>query len=147
MAHTLACDGQSGVTAIAALAGALPSRTEDCAPPRPVSVLQIQGTLDLVIAYGGLSGSYPSVDTNMERWRLYNRCKGTPVAGEPKDYDFATLGAETHPLTSAACAADTTVTLWRMDGGGHLPVPMPDFVPDLLTWLGTHGTTAPLTRD
>ena len=147
MAHTLACDGRSGVTAVAALAGVLPSRTEDCDPPRPVSVLQIQGTLDLVIAYGGLAGSYPSVDTNVERWRLYNRCKGAALAGDAKDYDFAILGAETHPTTSASCAADTTVTLWRMEASGHLPIPMPAFVPDLLTWLGTHGTSAPFEAD
>jgi poly(3-hydroxybutyrate) depolymerase len=54
MAHRIACDRSDLITAIVNMAGATWYNPEDCTNPDPVSVLQVHGTWDISIFYGGL---------------------------------------------------------------------------------------------
>ena len=56
MSYRLACEGVPGLVAIASLAGTSFSDPSRCAFASPVSVLQIHGTNDKVIAYDGEHG-------------------------------------------------------------------------------------------
>ena len=53
MSYRMACTHPELVAAIVSLAGATFGNPADCAPSAPVAVLQIHGTADDVIAYGG----------------------------------------------------------------------------------------------
>jgi polyhydroxybutyrate depolymerase len=137
MSHRLAC-GSSRIAAIASIAGSLPLDDGGCDPASPVSVLQIHGTLDATILYGGALGQYPAAETVTERWARHDGCQTLPVEGERVDFDNVIFGDETTPLTYPACTSGFGVTLWRMFGSGHVPGFTSEFMPAVLDWLEAH---------
>jgi polyhydroxybutyrate depolymerase len=119
MAYRMACDHADQITAIVSLAGA----ATGCTPARPVSVLQIHGTDDRVIAYaGGANGGqpYPSVDASLAQWRRIDGCGDQNEQPGPMNLDAEVPGAET-TVTTYTCAAGTRVELWSVAGGSHVP--------------------------
>ena len=118
MANRLACDRADLVSAVAPVAGTLGAGVP-CAPSRPVSVLQIHGTGDEVVPFGGgpmVGRGGPSEIVSapalVERWRQADACPGPLVA----------QGA-TGPVQrtdAAGCAGGTEVALLRIDGGAHI---------------------------
>jgi len=137
MAHKLGCDHADVFAAIGSLAGSLPAAGADCTPSRPVSVLQIHGTLDATIVYGG-NADYPGAETVAARWASYDMCGATPSIGDALDLDGVIAGAETTPSTWSGCGAGVTVALWTLAGSGHLPGFVEGFVPRVLAWLEAH---------
>jgi polyhydroxybutyrate depolymerase len=143
MAYRLACERADLVSAIAGLAGAATSLDgAGCDPARPVNVLHIHGTDDNDVEYdGGFNGDagYPGAEESVRQWRVHNGCTG---AGElvPGRYDFdvTTAGTETGTQAATGCPEQGAVELWRMDGGGHVPVMRPDFAATLWAWLDAH---------
>lgn len=117
MATRLACDRADLVSAIAPVAGTLGSGVP-CNPSRPVSVMQIHGTADPVVPFGGGpmvgrggASDIVSAPAMVERWRGIDGCPG-PLIGN------ASSGAAQF-LTAGGCAGNTAVVLVRLDGGGH----------------------------
>ncbi|MGV1005901.1 MAG: alpha/beta hydrolase family esterase [Candidatus Nanopelagicales bacterium] len=117
MATRLACDRADLISAIAPVAGTLGSGV-GCAPSRPVSVMQIAGTADPVVPFGGGpmvgrggASDIVSAPAMVERWRGIDGCPG-PLIGNVSN------GAAQF-LTAGGCAGNTAVVLVRLDGAGH----------------------------
>lgn len=116
MANRLACDRADLVSAVAPVAGTLGSGV-GCAPSRPVSVLEIHGTADSVVPFGGGpmvgrggASEIISAPAMAERWRQADGC-GPFV-------EQAAYG-DVQQAVAAGCAAGTQVVLTRVNGGGH----------------------------
>lgn len=116
MAYRVACDLADRITAIGSVAGSLLPGT--CHPSRPVSVIEIHGTADPLVPYGGgavrptgaANAPIPPTPTLLARWAEIDGCRGAPsVEDQP-------------PLTTTRwtdCAAATRVVLDTLAGGGH----------------------------
>lgn len=118
MANRLACDRADLVSAVAPVAGTL-GATVPCAPSRPVSVLQMHGTGDEVVPFGGgpmVGRGGPSeivsAPTLAERWRQADGCPGPFV--------IQAAAGPVQRSDTAGCSGGTEVALIRIDGGGHV---------------------------
>ena len=141
MAHRMACEHADQVAAIASLAGVVDIDPTSCAPRRPVSVLQLHGTADETIAFGGgkiLNRLYPSAEQTVELWEKLDRCPTDGTAGTPEDFVRSIPGDETTVTTWSDCIDGTEVALARIDKGTHIPVLQPAFAGLLLDWLDAH---------
>ena len=59
LAYRLACEASEVFASVASVAGVLGLSPERCTPPRPVPVLDVHGTADLVVPFGGGSPIVP----------------------------------------------------------------------------------------
>jgi len=138
MSYKLACEHADVFAAMVSIAGSMPLDAADCAPSEPVSVLQVHGTVDATIAYGGVRGQFPSAEDVVKRWAGYDSCEHLPTNEPVVDYDSAVLGDETRPQPYPGCTAGTGVALWRLDGSSHIPTFTDAFMPAALDWLLAH---------
>ena len=142
MAHRLACDSAPRIAAIAALAGDVWADASKCNPQSPVSVLQIHGTADAVIAYGGGKNAnlavYPSATASVATWSAKNGCAGTATPGAPLDLESVLLGSETTTVEYKGCKPGGAALLWTIQAGGHLPVFQPSFATTMYGFLAAH---------
>jgi len=156
LANRLACEYSEQFAGFASLSGANYLNPNDCRPRKPISMLQVHGTLDPVIAYNGgqLRAPYPSAADTAEFWADHNRCrreKSVADAFELSQFnvDFAVaqptpeqlpqyldIGPETDTLTYSACRGGEKVGLWTMKGLGHAPLYKPEFLGQVLKFLG-----------
>jgi polyhydroxybutyrate depolymerase len=145
MAYRLACEAADVFAAVASIAGATFLDAAACGPSRPVSVLQVHGTRDEVILYGGDMAAgfgregYPSAVTSVARHAALNGCSAETVTGDPLDLDTGIDGAESTPLTHTACPAGVDAALWTIEGGTHVPALAGAGTQAILTWLLAHG--------
>jgi len=116
MATRFGCARADLVAAIAPVSGTLGSGVA-CAPGQPVSVLQVHGTADSVVPYGGgfmVGRGGPSdivAATSMaDRWRTFDGCPPPAEVG----------GAPVRRSVATGCAAGTEVDFVTIDGGGHI---------------------------
>ena len=145
MAHRMACERSEKIAAIVALAGAVWSDASKCTPTSPVSVLQVHGTLDAVILYGGGTvampgaGPYPSASTTMQTWATKNHCTGSRGdAGVPLDLTSDLLGDETRREAYSGCPPGSAAELWTIQGGSHVPVFNNTWSPTFYDWMLAH---------
>ena len=84
---------------------------DDCKPARPVSILEMHGTDDSLIPWGG-GGSPPldPVETVSQRWRTLDGCLGAAVVSQ--------TGITKTSLWSH-CASGSKVRLDAVAGGHH----------------------------
>ena len=102
---------------------------QNCAPSEPVSVLHVHGDNDPTVRFDG-DGSgemaYPGALASLANWASYDGCSGQLVAdsgaGAKLDLDSTIAGAETEVSRYAGCPAGIDLELWRIVGGGHLPL-------------------------
>jgi polyhydroxybutyrate depolymerase len=140
MAHRMACDHADQVTAIVSLAGAITNDPARCRPGRPVSVLQIHGTDDRTIQFGGgniLGRAFPSVATTLATWRRLDGCANRPDrSADAIDLDSRLAGSETTvTIYAAGCRAGSRVELWTIRKGSHVPALTDDFAPKVMDFL------------
>lgn len=143
MAHRLACEAADQITAIASIAGSMAADTSTCKPSRPVSVLQIHGTADTTIPFGGKGGpagsgvptNYPSADAIVAAWQGLDGCGSEAAAGAALDFDLAVASAETEQHAWTGCQQGSRVDLWKMNGSKHIPGFSNDFRDALVTHL------------
>jgi polyhydroxybutyrate depolymerase len=149
MAHRMACERADLVTSIVSLAGATFADPADCRPSEPVSVVQVHGTADDVIRFDGAgplspgTGPYPGAVTTAETWAANDGCGPTPsVLPEPLDLDagleVASKEAETTVSEWSGCDAGSTVQLWTIEGGGHVPALTPAFADAVIRFVAEH---------
>lgn len=119
MVHRLACDMSDRISGIAAVAGGLSQKYEDCNPIRKIPILHIHGLNDLVAKFNGgvnvlnttISGCYigRSIPDIMNFWKIkYNCSSDTEIS-----YGFG----KTVCLTSKDC--DSHLELCTITDGGH----------------------------
>ncbi len=145
MAHRFACDRADLVTGIVSFAGSTWEDPAKCTPSRPVSVLQVHGTLDAVVFYVGgqtVLGSegYPSAEDTVGTWAAKNGCTGTGLERLTGDLDLAldVLFDETKREAFAGCPGDGAAELWSVVGGSHFPLLSSDFAGLAWQWLEAH---------
>jgi polyhydroxybutyrate depolymerase len=138
MAHRLACDLAPRIAAIVSLAGQVPLVTSQCNPTDLVSVVEVHGDRDEVIAYDGSNG--PSAHDTVSSWADRNGCTGKLAAtGAMLDVDADLPGAETRVETYAGCPAGASVELWTIHGGPHHPnLVQPGWGEMVIGWLLAH---------
>ena len=139
MAHRMACDHADRIAAVASLAGAMWNDTSKCKPAAPISVLQIHGTADDMVAYDG-TPQYPGAKKTVEDWAAFDGCSLAPDTSSPNlDLDESLPGDETTVTKYAAgCKGATDAELWTIVGGGHVPGLSKTFLPDVLGYLLSH---------
>jgi len=146
MSYRMACDHADTVASLASLAGATFLDPLDCQPEAAVHVLQIHGTSDATILYGGgatTSGSYPSATQTIATWADYNGCDAAPVSGgTPRDIDAGTPGAETTETLHEGCAIGGSARLWTIPGGPHGPTLAQGFRDGVVDFLLGHRRAA-----
>jgi polyhydroxybutyrate depolymerase len=102
MSYRLACDLSDRIAAIGPVAAA--NVTLSCDPSRPVPVIAMNGTDDILVSYaGGLA--------SIEAWAAGNGCSDTTQIV----YDEG----EVTCVAYEDCAEDATVELCTIEGGGH----------------------------
>lgn len=141
MAHRLACTHADRFAAVVSVAGATFADPAKCPATSPVSVLQIHGTADATIKYGGgafFGHPYPSARATAERWATIDACAPKPIESAPLDVDGSIDGAETAVLRWGGCQANTTVELWTIEGGAHVPLPTTELARRMVEFLFAH---------
>ncbi|GMU61018.1 MAG: hypothetical protein AMXMBFR34_27810 [Myxococcaceae bacterium] len=142
MSHRMACERADRIAAIVSLAGAVWKDEAKCTPSQPVNVLQVHGTLDALVLYGGGSNAtieYPGAVETVATWAARNGCSATTLALQP-DLDLVVdlLGDETTRTAHDACPAGGAAELWRLAGGSHLPTFNSSWAGALYDWLLAH---------
>ena len=149
MSYRMACDYADVVASIASLAGATYLNPGDCTPILPVHTLQIHGTADTVIAYGGgcipLGGCHPSAVQTVETWAGYDGCS---LVGQPDptpiDIDATIPGDETDIVRyDNGCLPGGSAELWTVNGGPHSPTFSADYNNLVIEWLLAHHKSGP----
>jgi polyhydroxybutyrate depolymerase len=145
MAHRMACDRSDLIAGIVSLAGAVWADTAKCTPTSKINVLQVHGTLDAVIKYGGGSANvgtppHPGAETTVATWGSKNACTGSMLTSIPGDLDLvADLPlSETQRLQFTGCPSGAAAELWRIQGGSHIPAFNSSWADTLYTWLQAH---------
>lgn len=140
MAHRLACEEAPRIAAIAALAGGLRTRLEDCKPRVPVNVLTIHGTNDATIRYEGgrvfpTSPTYPSAMDTITHWAKVNGCESSPRNENRLSIVRSSRSNETLPLVFESCTANVKTEHWRIDQGEHVPTFNGEFITRVLDFF------------
>ncbi len=144
MALRLGCELSPDIAAVVSLAGAVGTPRLACHPAAPVSVLQIHGDLDATVLYDGgtgilgKGGPYAGAVETVARWADDDGCQATRTEGAPIDLETTLPGAETTVSSHDGCPAGTDVTLWTIEGGGHIPAVGSRFPGLVWRWLEAH---------
>jgi polyhydroxybutyrate depolymerase len=146
MAHRLACEAADDFAAIVAVAGAPFADEARCRPRSPVSVLQVHGDADAIIAYAGGrdvlgrgGAAYPGAREAARRWARLDGCGGPLApAGPALDLDAAVPGAETRVEAAPGCPPGVDVRLFTMHGAPHVPAFSAAFGARVWEWLAAH---------
>jgi polyhydroxybutyrate depolymerase len=137
MAYRMACDHADLISGIVSLAGATWDDPGRCKPSMPVSVLEIHGTLDTLVPFEGgvLDGApFPPVRTTVADWVTVDRCV-TDEPGASLDLDSAIPGDDTTTRHYGSCLAASSVDLWVIHGGDHIPPLTDAFTPAVIGHL------------
>jgi poly(3-hydroxybutyrate) depolymerase len=108
MTHRLGCAAANVFAAIAAVSGLNASMS--CAPPRPISVLQIHGTSDPIVNYSGVAAT-------ISGWVNRNGCPTTAQITNP--YPAGKASSNVSREYYGPCKNNNEVILLAVDGGGH----------------------------
>ncbi|WP_437938341.1 extracellular catalytic domain type 1 short-chain-length polyhydroxyalkanoate depolymerase [Sorangium sp. So ce341] len=121
MAHRLGCELADRIAAIAPVAGVLHVPPATCEPARPISVLHVHGTADIVIPYNGGTGVVPvpvpgslefvSVAESLAIWRERDGCAGVS--------HVTYAHGDTTCTAWSRCAEEAEVEHCAVEGGGH----------------------------
>jgi polyhydroxybutyrate depolymerase len=140
------CEEAGRIAAIVSVAGATFADRSDCAPTEPVSVIQVHGTADDTIRYEGdeINGAaYPGAMTTAQAWAAYDGCGATSTPLSTRVDVDATLTdggdpAEASVVEWSGCASATSVQLWTIPGGSHVPTISPAFADAVMDFLVQH---------
>lgn len=142
MSHSLACELNDKIAAIASVTGTIfTPQYLSCVPNRAVPVMQIHGTADAVVPYIGQVG-VESVETAVNYWVENNNCNTTPVfTNVPNTNLLDGCTAEHYVYTGGD--NNTSCELYKVIGGGHtwpgalftIGVTNQDFNASLKIWL------------
>ncbi|MFM9951324.1 MAG: T9SS type A sorting domain-containing protein [Saprospiraceae bacterium] len=117
MSYRLACELSDRIAAIASVTGSMTTQTfNDCHPERPVPVMEIHGTSDLIVNYNGATG-IKSIPDVIEYWVGQNGCPEFPeITLLP---DVINEGSRVERSIYRPCAQYSEVVLLKVVDGGH----------------------------
>jgi polyhydroxybutyrate depolymerase len=111
MVARLACQGAERLAGVATVAGGYGS-LPPCKPARPLPILEIHGTADQVVPYGGKPPDYNgSVARWLSQWRRIDGCRGKAARLVP--------ASGVTEIAWRDCRARTRVEHVRLDGAAH----------------------------
>lgn len=118
MSHTLACELSNKIAAIASVTGSMTTfQNATCSSGRPVPIMQISGTADGTVSYGGGGGSM-GIDALVSYWVTNNNCNPTPVfTNVPNTSTSDGCTAEHYLYTGGDMGS--TCEKYKIIGGGH----------------------------
>jgi polyhydroxybutyrate depolymerase len=117
MSYHLACNSDR-FAAIASVTGSMTTSTAStCNPSRPTPVMQIHGTADATVPYGGNAGSL-SVDSVVSFWVNYNNCNTNPAFNNVPNISLID-GATAEKYVYSSGNAGSSVELFKVLGGAH----------------------------
>lgn len=128
MSYHLACQLSDRIAAIASVTGAITLfDIANCATERPVPVMQIHGTADPTVPYGGSDLFTPSIPDVVNFWVAQNGCEQEPDTTFLTDID-TTDASTASRLVYGACNDSVEVHFYIIEGGGHswpgaIPIP------------------------
>jgi polyhydroxybutyrate depolymerase len=147
MAYRMACDHADIIAGIGSLAGATWEDTTKCTPSEAVTLVEIHGTADVEILYGGYdggveggTGAYPSAPESVADWAAYDGCN-TPADTTAPGLDLMSPdgGVDTTVARYAAgCRSGTEADLWTIPDAGHIPEIGPGFASAVFDYLLAH---------
>ena len=115
-----------------------------------MSVLHVHGRNDTTVGYqGGATpeGAYPGAVETVGDWAAKDRCTGSlTVTGHKRDLDQSVPGDETDEATWSGCPSGVSVTLWTIEGGGHVPAFNGNWAPAIWDFLAAHPKPATALR-
>ena len=113
--YALACYHSNKIAAIGSVAGTMMEETLDnCNPSHPTAMINIHGTSDAYVPYGGAEGLKP-IDEVLAYWTGFNNTGATPTVNR------ATDGAITIERYSYTDGDDnTSVDHYKVIDGGHV---------------------------
>lgn len=126
------------IAGVVSLAGAIDVDAQ-CQSERPFNFLQIHGTDDATIKFGGGVHNfhpYTSAEETVNRIAAINQCKPSlfsQIALKKKDFDRSIQGSETTIHTIEGCKAPTA--LWRISGGLHSPKLPTNYAEQIISFL------------
>jgi len=120
MSYVLACELSDRITAIASVTGAMTTvAVANCNPQRPVPVMQIHGTADAVVAYGGDGQFTLAAADAIGYWVEHNGCeiadRMTIPVEDIDQMDNSTASLELYPT----CNEGTEVHFYTIQNGAH----------------------------
>lgn len=110
MANRLGCDLASRYAAIASVSGAY-VLDGTCRAARPLPVVAFHGTSDEIVPYTGDS-VLPPIENWAAGWASRNGCGPVPTVTHQQ--------GDATGRTWQSCDMDATVTLYSIEGGGHI---------------------------
>ncbi len=117
MSYRLACELSHRIAAIASVTGSMTTQTfNDCNPERPVPIMEIHGTSDLIVNYNGATG-IKSIPAVMEYWAGQNACPAIPETTLLPD--VINEGSRVERSIYQPCAQQSEVVLLKVIDGGH----------------------------
>ncbi len=117
MSYQLACSLSNRIAAIASVSGSMTNTTfETCHPGRPMPVLEIHGTADLIVNYGGATGIRPVIEV-IKYWAEQNHCPEIPQTQLLPD--LMNEGSRVERSVYTPCAPNSEVMFMKILQGGH----------------------------
>jgi polyhydroxybutyrate depolymerase len=114
MTNVLACKLAGRIRAFAIVSGGIHPVAGGCQPARPVSLLEIHGTRDHVVPYGGnpSNDEEPAIQQWLADWAKRDNCAPHPTTF------FVRTGVQGEQWT--ACKNQATIIHYRIQGGTHV---------------------------
>lgn len=118
MSYRLACELSERIAAIASVTGSMTdSMIYYCNPSRPMPVMRIHGTSDLIVNFNG-SGGITSAEGSNDYWIQQNNCPGNPIVlALPDNSVNDNCSAEWNAWTP--CDNESEVIFYKVNAGGH----------------------------
>ena len=135
MSYALVCHHPDVFVGAASLIGTMSGATwESCQPDRPVPILQISGTADVMVPIDGSMdrdggwGGAPEMDVIVDFWVEHNRC------AESRTEEW---GANVNTIQHTACENEAEVWYTKLEGyGHHFPLGNDDSGVDVMAEIG-----------
>ena len=116
--YRLACDLENRIAAIASVAGAITDLTAlNCVLSRKIPVMEIHGTADPLVPYGGETG-IKSVEETLNFFLNLDQCSSVNDTVQWPDLD-PTDSSTVQRIHYASCGSGTEVMFFKITGGGH----------------------------
>jgi polyhydroxybutyrate depolymerase len=118
MSYYLACNLSGKIAAIASVTGTMtPAMESGCNALHPTPAMQIHGTADPVVPYGG-NGTFIPIDSVVKFWRSFNNCSSTPVVTNVPNTNTSD-GCTATRYDYLNGTAGSKVVFYKITGGGH----------------------------
>ena len=114
--YALACYHSDKIAAIGSVAGTMMEETyNNCRPVHPMAMINIHGTSDYVVPYGGGSKGLLSIDEVLAYWIGFNNASTTPIVNRMND-----RGVTIEHYSYTDGDNNTSVEHYKVIDGGHV---------------------------